>query len=349
MTLDILLISNMYPDDQNPSSGIFVKKVYDQLSSFEDLNLKKSCLTKSSFRSYDYLIFYIKSIFCILFQKSNLIYIHYISRTGLLGVLGKLLLKKKLISNCHGSDIFIPYRKNSFMHSLNKFVLRKSDLIIVPSNFFKTFMIENLNIDPEKLFVSPSGGVYLPKNIDEKPYLTENLRLGYVGNISEEKGFKIILSFLDSVDFNCTFYLAGKDSNDMIKLIKNPLIRVKYLGEVKRNELHVLYSSIDLFLYPSLLMEGLGLSPIEAMAHKVPVVASNIGAIGSYVQENYNGFLINPGDKQEFKKKILSFKDMDNFERNELGANAKKTAELFDEKIVKLNLKKKLIDISDDK
>lgn len=45
-----------------------------------------------------------------------------------------------------------------------------------------------------------------------------------------------------------------------------------------KDELRRLYSSSDIFLFPSQ-CEGFGLPPIEAMACKVPVVTTNVGAI----------------------------------------------------------------------
>jgi len=57
------------------------------------------------------------------------------------------------------------------------------------------------------------------------------------------------------------------------------------------------------FLLPSY-FEGLPYTILEAMAHGLPVIATNVGAIPEVIEEGINGFLINPGDIDDLTKKI---------------------------------------------
>lgn len=55
------------------------------------------------------------------------------------------------------------------------------------------------------------------------------------------------------------------------------------------------FAALDLFIMPSR-SEGWGLAAAEALAHGVPVVASNTGGLASIVEPGRTGWLVAPGD-----------------------------------------------------
>jgi glycosyltransferase involved in cell wall biosynthesis len=72
--------------------------------------------------------------------------------------------------------------------------------------------------------------------------------------------------------------------------------RVKFLGDVSKGDLHVLYSAAKLFVYPSL-DEGSGLPPLEVMACSAPVITANTSALPEVVGDA--AILIDPYDSAE--------------------------------------------------
>tara|TARA_Y100000741_G_scaffold337599_1_gene297069 strand:- start:1227 stop:2306 length:1080 start_codon:yes stop_codon:yes gene_type:complete len=101
-----------------------------------------------------------------------------------------------------------------------------------------------------------------------------------------------------------TFYLAGDGmfSEKIIRKLKN-FENFVWLGNLQYpKQITNFYSSIDIFLFLSRL-EGLGQSIIESMLMKKPVIATNVGGIPELIDNNENGFLVNPGDD---KKIILT-------------------------------------------
>lgn len=76
---------------------------------------------------------------------------------------------------------------------------------------------------------------------------------------------------------------------------ENDRKRVWFLGPVSRSHLLMLYRRSDLFLMPSL-FENAPYSLMEAMAARLPVVASDAGGISEMVTHRKNGLLFSLGD-----------------------------------------------------
>ena len=63
-------------------------------------------------------------------------------------------------------------------------------------------------------------------------------------------------------------------------------------------------AAIDLFILPSN-KEGIGGILIDAMEHKVPIIASRVGGIPEIVHDEKNGILIDPRNPDQLKAAIL--------------------------------------------
>jgi len=71
--------------------------------------------------------------------------------------------------------------------------------------------------------------------------------------------------------------------------------RIRFLPEVPVWEMARWYQALDLFVAPQR-WEGFGLTPLEAMACGVPVVATRVGAFEELVADGETGLLVPPGD-----------------------------------------------------
>lgn len=77
--------------------------------------------------------------------------------------------------------------------------------------------------------------------------------------------------------------------------------RIRYLGY--QSEVARFLSAADVFVLPSSI-EGFPLSILEAMAMRVVVVASNVGAIPDVIQQGRNGYIIEPGSVDDIVKVV---------------------------------------------
>ena len=69
--------------------------------------------------------------------------------------------------------------------------------------------------------------------------------------------------------------------------------RIHFLG--KQDRVHSLLPLADLMLMPSEL-ESFGLAALEAMACKVPAIATRVGGVTELVEDGVNGLLFDVGD-----------------------------------------------------
>jgi glycosyltransferase-like protein len=75
--------------------------------------------------------------------------------------------------------------------------------------------------------------------------------------------------------------------------------RVRVLGSLGCDELERLYRAADLFAFPST-TEGFGLAALEALASGLPVVASDIDALQTFLEHERSALLAPVGDSDAF-------------------------------------------------
>jgi glycosyltransferase involved in cell wall biosynthesis len=75
---------------------------------------------------------------------------------------------------------------------------------------------------------------------------------------------------------------------------------VKFLGDVPDEQLGQFYAQADIFAMTSmphkLSVEGFGLVYLEAGAHRLPIIAHDIGGVAEAVSHNVTGLLVSPDD-----------------------------------------------------
>ena len=67
---------------------------------------------------------------------------------------------------------------------------------------------------------------------------------------------------------------------------------------------HGLLAAADWFVHPTL-YEGSSLATLEAMAHRLPVIASRAGGLADKVLDGETGSLVAPGDSRELASALL--------------------------------------------
>ncbi len=86
------------------------------------------------------------------------------------------------------------------------------------------------------------------------------------------------------------------------------------------------YYRADLFISPSVWDEPLGLTILEAMASKTPVIATRKGGIPLLVKHNHNGLFVKPRNSKNIAEACNKLLEKDEL-RQKMGEAARKTVE----------------------
>lgn len=162
----------------------------------------------------------------------------------------------------------------------------------------------------------PSGSFwYVPNGVEEsfftpREYSEKNgARLLYVGSWLNRKGIYYLVDAFATVaqtSHGISLTVAGCQAGS--EEVKNHFppechARLCVLPFVKRGEMVKLYSSHDIFVFPSL-MEGMPLTLLEAMASGMPVVTTWSSGMADVVDDGQNGLLVPPADAPALAKSI---------------------------------------------
>lgn len=353
----ILVVSNMYPSEKFPFYGIFVKRFCDQLDTLGimyDLSVMHKGSSKFE-KIRNYIAFYFGTFFKCLFGKYERVYVHYASYSTPSVLFARKIKNFNLIINAHGSDVVPENSKHERMQKYTKRAFNIADRIVVPSEYFKALIEEKYQLNRDKIFVYPSGGVdfnvFRPLENEEEKFkilrefgLDKNKKhIGYVGRMSSGKGW---LTFIDGVarvleknnEIEVVIAGDGPEAATIVQEIKNKNLekRVVRLPLLSQEQLSKLYRILDIFVFPTERAgESLGLVAIEAMASGAVVIASDYAAPKYYIQDQVNGYKFDMGNSLDCESQILNYIQLNTIKQQQIRNNSMKTAQNYSSKKVR--------------
>jgi glycosyltransferase involved in cell wall biosynthesis len=202
---------------------------------------------------------------------------------------------------------------------IEKNVLKKSNEIVVLSNFTKDKLIETHQILKEKINVIP-GGVNLNKFslILDKSEIRKRLNipsdkivLFTVRNLVQRMGLEnLIIAFNDLIKQNAEMNLViggeGDLKTGLITLARSLGIEnnIRFVGFIPEGQLPSYYQMADLFVLPTKELEGFGLVTLEALASGLPVLGTPVGGTKEILGGFLDDFIFETADPQSISKKI---------------------------------------------
>jgi len=148
---------------------------------------------------------------------------------------------------------------------------------------------------------------------------SDGVLIGTVGNLNRFKGHTYFLRaaarICRQVD-SARFVIVGRRLDTDATYAEHLQELAKRLGLADRvtftgfrEDIPAILSALDLFVLPSIL-ESCPVALLEAMAMKVPVVATDVGAVGEMVSHGQTGFIVPPGDAEALAEAVLAVRAM---------------------------------------
>jgi glycosyltransferase involved in cell wall biosynthesis len=161
--------------------------------------------------------------------------------------------------------------------------------------------LAQLNIQSAAIFNPPPPNSMPQRNRAEH----EPFRLLFVGTYGRRKGaFDLIEAFsrarAEDIDAQLIFVGREEASGEEATLREHVAARgctehILFAGVQRHDDLLNRYAAADAVCLPSL-HDALPMAIIEAMAAKLPVIATEVGCIPDLVADGVTGILVNPGD-----------------------------------------------------
>lgn len=299
----------------------------------------------SDYPLFDYqpyeLVLSSKLVDVVKYEELDLLHVHYAIPHASAAYMAKQILASQgihvpFITTLHGTDITLLGKDPSFEPVIT-FAINQSDALTAVSESLKQDTYKYFNVTKE-IAVIPnfiSLNDYKVNNTvcQKKIYapLGEKLLI-HVSNFRKVKRVDDVLRVFDKVRQKIPAKLIlvgdGPERSNVEKLCRelNTCDDIRSLGKVTNPE--QILAIADLFLLTSE-TESFGLSALEAMASRVPVISTNTGGLPEVNMNGYSGFMSNVGDVDDMAKNALYILE-DSKRLEEFKSNAYQQAAKFD-------------------
>jgi len=209
---------------------------------------------------------------------------------------------------------------NYFMRQLSeseKEAAQKADVVVTVSNYSLTRIVSLYDISEEKIRVVPNGvdaERFKPNEAGEakaKYGLTDKQVVLFVGRLIPRKGLTYLLeAALKVIKENPQTIFMVVGNGPLRKFLNVELERLNisrhfmFMGDVRDEELPLIYSCADVFALPSI-QEGQGIALLEAQASTKPVVAFDVSGVREAVVNGTSGLLVEKGNSWALAKVLL--------------------------------------------
>ena len=205
-------------------------------------------------------------------------------------------------------------------HLINWFLAKRTFRITAGSAAVKDDLLKVDHIKNNKVAILPNAidlqRVQSNLSNKEAKYAlgieSTDILIGTVGRVEEQKGHKYLLEAIshlknnkDIQNIKLLIVGDGRLLPSLKLMAKNLDINDISLFPGNISNLGDIYRAIDIFVMPSL-WEGLSLSMLEAMAAKLPIIATDVGGVRDVLGDNKYGKIVNPSNHIEISSAIKS-------------------------------------------
>ena len=271
--------------------------------------------------------------------------LHVVWITSLISHIWFWLIPVPYFVSVHGTEIRDDKRSwrrrlKSYLRGWRIVSLRKAKGIFPVSNY-SAHLVRSLGIEQNRIKVLLNGvntQHYLPAANNQKK--NKQQKLLTVARLDLNKGHDYVLkalAILKKQGFTPNYTIVGQGPEEMRlrKMVQALGLenQVVFTGFIPDNQLPAIYTSCDIYVMASReipgrldLVEGFGISFLEASASGLPVAAGDSGGISDAVQHGRTGLLVDPDNPEDIASAIKRLLTDSNLARR-LGDEGRRWAE----------------------
>jgi glycosyltransferase involved in cell wall biosynthesis len=183
---------------------------------------------------------------------------------------------------------------------LSERLLTGSAFVVAPSEFI-SYMIKK-QIPNVNCRIIKHGMDYSNVKQQSKVYKkNDQINFGYVGSIQEHKGVHYVIDSFMEIDANSiSLSIYGDYSNNYGQKLARKAkkdSRIRFFGGFESDKIEEVYNEIDVLVVPSLCYESYSLVKHEAIMRNIPVIVSDVGALGDGIEHGVNGYKFSLEDR----------------------------------------------------
>lgn len=279
----------------------------------------------------------------ILKREVDLAHIHFSERES---IVRKILIGSvaypagvPVVLHAHGCEFHVFYSKApKLLRRVMDAFFKRSSLLIVSSESWKEFYVDNCKLPPDRVIVLQNPVVF-PRLIPLRPAAALRkdrcVKFLFMGKINDRKGVYDLVHaifMMNAQDKEKTKVLfVGSGEIEQLKHFADDLEvldQLDFLDRVNAEMRDRLLAESDVFVLPSY-NEGLPMTLLEAVSWGLPVITTAVGDVPEIITSNVNGFLLQPGDVAGLSKVMSSLINNEDL-RFDLGSRARNGVILLD-------------------
>ena len=137
-----------------------------------------------------------------------------------------------------------------------------------------------------------------------------NCVFGYIGTLSPIEGLDLLIQAFNNLQIKNKLLIFGDGiESEKLKNLANSNSNIEFKGKVSNSEIANAYDQIDIIINPrkkSYLTDSVTpIKPLEAMAYKKLVLASDVGGMKELIKNENNGILFKSDSYEEIKNVII--------------------------------------------
>lgn len=269
-------------------------------------------------------------------DEYDLIHVHLLGYAAFPAVIaGRILKKKTLIKIANSgrdSDIH-RMRRNDLIPGekyMLPYALKANQIVAINDEIIDE--LHRVGVTDDRVKVIPNG-LTLPGVSRKSCYrLQTPITLIFVGRLHPQKGVDILLASFHQLvtthpEIHWRLWILGdgglRSALEAQAQALNMAQHVHFLGQV--SNVYDYFTQSDLFILPSR-AEGMSNALLEAMAHGLPCIATDVRGNANLIQDGKNGLLVPFGDAARLVKAIETL-TQDEALRQQLGQAARQSIE----------------------